>query len=229
MKCWICGGEGKTGEHLVKASDLRSYFGRVSQKEPIYYHTKDTRNIPVGSYKSQKLKSKALICNKCNSSLTQPYDKAWEKLSEYLRDNWSMLQKNGRANLSKVFSGSTRQSLLNVHLFFVKLFGCKIVEDGVPIDTSQFSACLQQGVAHDSIYIAIGNTPATVNHKCAAVTPITAVNQSDTSVFATWLYIIDVIAVNVTYSIVPGNQEALRGMWHPSTSGKLLSLRHFET
>jgi len=229
MQCWICGDEGNTGEHLVKASDLRSYFGRVSQKQPVYYHTKEKKNIPVGSYKSQRLKSKALICNNCNSSLTQPYDKAWEKLSEYLRGNWPALQRNGRLNLSKVFPGSTRRSLIDVHLFFVKLFGCKILDDGIPIDTSRFSACLQQRVAHESIYIAIGNTTATVSHKYAAVTPVTAVNESDTSVFATWLYIIGVIAVNVVYSVVPGNEEALRGTWHPSTSGRLLRLRHFET
>ena len=109
------------------------------------------------------------------------------------------------------------------------LFDCKIVEDGMPINTSGFSACLQQGVAHDSIYIAIGNTPTRANHKYTAMTPITAVHQNDTSMFATWLYIIDLIAVNVTYSVVPGNQEALRGMWHPSTSSRLLTLRHFET
>jgi hypothetical protein len=227
MKCWICGGEGKTGEHLVKASDLRSYFGRVSQKEPIYFHTEERRNIPVGSCNSPRFKSKALICNNCNSSLTQPYDKAWEKLSEYLRSNWPVLKKNRKLNLSKVFPGTTRQSLLDAHLFFVKLFGCKIVNDGVPIDISQFAVSLQQRVAHGNIYIAIGNALGTVNHKYAAVSPITAVNEGNSSLFATWLYIVDVIAVNVVYSVVPGNEKALQGTWHPNRCTKFLKLRSF--
>lgn len=85
MKCWICGQEGNTGEHLIKESDLRSYFGDISQKCPIFFHTKDKRNIPVGSLKSKRFKSDALICNRCNSALTQPYDRAWETLSIYLR------------------------------------------------------------------------------------------------------------------------------------------------
>jgi hypothetical protein len=229
MNCWICGKKGRTGEHLVKASDLKSLFGRISQEDPVYYHTKGEKNIPVGSLKSTRLKSKALICNDCNSSLTQPYDKAWEKLSLYLRSNWTILERNGKLNLSKIFPGSTRKSFLDVHLYFVKLFGCKIIEDGVPIDISGFSHCLQQRVAHSDIYIAIGNRPGVVKHKYAAITPIESVDQGEKSVLAAWLYIVDNIAVNVIYSIIPGNEEVLRNTWHPSTANRILRFAHFET
>lgn len=221
-KCWICGGDGKTGEHLLKASDLKSHFGRISQTAPVYYHAKGRKNIPVGSTQSTRLKSKALICNNCNSSLTQPYDQAWEKLSLYLRTNWAILQRNGRLNLSKVFPGATGESRLDVHLYFVKLFGCKIVEDNVPIDITEFSNCLQRRVAHSDVYIAIGNRIGIAKHKYAAITPIESVNQGDNSVFATWLYVIDTIAVNVIYSIVPANEEVLRNTWHPSTANKII-------
>ncbi len=39
MNCWICGDHATTGEHRTKASDLKSEFGVVSQKRPIYLHT----------------------------------------------------------------------------------------------------------------------------------------------------------------------------------------------
>lgn len=224
MKCWICGKEGNTGEHLLKASDLKSYFGHVSQKKPLFYHTDSRKNIPIGSIKGSRFKSKALICNNCNSNLTQPYDRAWEKLSAYLRVNWSALGKSGKLNLSKVFPGSSKKSLLKVHLYFVKLFGCRIVEYNIPIDIAEFSNALQKQIAHKAIFIAIGNIPGEVKHKYAAVTPIEAVNDGNSTVFATWFYIIDTIAVNVIYSSVLGNEHVLRNAWHPSQASKTVKL-----
>lgn len=125
--------EGNTGEHVLKASDLKSHFGHVSQQKPLFYHTAAKKNIPIGSLKGPRLKSKALICNNCNSNLTQSYDRAWEKLSSYLRANWPELSKTRKLNLSKVFPGSSKKSLLDVHLYFVKLFGCRIVEYKIPL------------------------------------------------------------------------------------------------
>jgi len=122
MNCWICGDTANTGEHRVKASDLKAYFGHVSQQKPIYTHTDQKKNIPIKSIKASRLKSGGRICNKCNSSLTQPYDKAWERLSQYLQANWQKLQKAQQINLTKVFPGAVRRSLLGIHLFFVKIF-----------------------------------------------------------------------------------------------------------
>ena len=227
MKCWICGNEGNTGEHLLKVSDLKSHFGHVSQKKPIFYHTEGKKNVPIGSIKGKKLKSKALICNNCNSNLTQPYDKAWEKLSAYLRANWAELSKTRKLNLSKVFPGSSRKSLLDVHLYFVKLFGCRIIEHSIPIDISEFSNALQKRITHRAIFISIGNRPGEVKHKYAGVTPIESVNEGDRSVFATWLYIIDPIAVNIIYSTVPDNEKVLHNSWHPSMACKIIKLTRF--
>ncbi len=58
MKCWICGEEAKTGEHLTKASDLKSQFGDVSQKKPLYMHTEGKVNVKINSIKkSSDIKS----------------------------------------------------------------------------------------------------------------------------------------------------------------------------
>lgn len=62
MKCWICGEKGDSGEHLIKASDIKSLFGEITQKNPVNLHTEDKKNKSVGSSKSDKFKSSALIC-----------------------------------------------------------------------------------------------------------------------------------------------------------------------
>jgi len=229
MKCWICGKEAKTGEHRVKASDLRIYFGRVTQQTPLYTHTNERKNIPIGSLKSDRLKSDALICNRCNSALTQQYDKAWEKLSNHLNTNWLQLQRSQQVDLSKVFPGSRRKSLLNVHLFFLKLFGCMVVEHAVPIDVKEFSHCLQTQTPHPRVYLAFGQTPGESKKKLAAITPIQAVNDHrDRTIFATWLYIVGNVSVNVIYNEVAGNNNVLSRTWHPSNASKIIRLKRFK-
>lgn len=228
MDCWICGDEGHTGEHLVKASDLRSFFGKFSQKAPIYFHSSGKRNIPVGSIKSDRFKSKAKICTRCNSSVTQPYDKAWEKLSSYLRGNFPQISARGKIDLSKVFPGATRQALLNVHLYFVKLFGCLIEEHNIPIDITPFAYAIKTRTAHKSIYLAFGPRLGTVKHKFAGVTPIDAVNKAGVTVFASWFYIVGDIAVDIIYSDDAEYMRVIRNYWHPNNAGKILRLSQFK-
>jgi hypothetical protein len=118
MECWICGQEGTTGEHLLKASDLKSEFGSASQSDPLFLHTKDQRNQKINSIKKSRLvKSKALICSNCNNARTAPHDKAWEKLSKYLR-NIKDLKAGKILKLNNVFPGSISTQMLNVHLYF---------------------------------------------------------------------------------------------------------------
>ena len=54
MKCWICGDDANSGEHMIKASDLKSLFGHVTQMAPLYFHTDEKRNQPVAGIKSDK-------------------------------------------------------------------------------------------------------------------------------------------------------------------------------
>ncbi|WP_300465593.1 hypothetical protein [Desulfobacula sp.] len=132
MKCWICGNEAKTGEHKIKASDLRALYNDVSQRNPLYLHTDQRRNQKVGSIKSGKFKFNSLICPNCNNARTAPHDNAWMKLSKFLRGRNTAMKKGDSIPLEIVFPDTLSKSMLDVHLFFVKLFGCAIVELKVP-------------------------------------------------------------------------------------------------
>lgn len=228
MLCWICGNEGTTGEHLIKSSDLRLQFKEVSQDFPLYFHSERKRNIPVGSLKAKRLKSKALICNHCNSALTQPYDQAWEKLSQYLNENFQRISSKGVVNLSKVFPGNVKASMLNVQLYFVKAFGCKVVESGAPLPIKEFSISLIEGKAHKNIHIGLGKDikESSINH--AGQTEIHSLNLGEESVFASWMYVIDKVAVNVIYADKFKHPNVMNNTWHPDTITKLLKLKKFK-
>ncbi len=73
MKCWICGSDADSREHLIKASDLKAVFGVITQKKPIYTHTKLQKNQPIGGSTSDKLKYGARICARCNSWREYPH------------------------------------------------------------------------------------------------------------------------------------------------------------
>lgn len=228
MRCWICGGEGNTGEHLIKASDLKSHFKEISEIHPVYYHTSVKKNVEIKSLKSSKLKSDALICGRCNSNLSQPYDKAWERMSSYLRNNWGNALKKKVVPLKDVFPKNIDDSMLDVQLFFVKLFGCRIIEHEIPIDTKSFSNSFLKRSAHKNIFISIGQIRSRENIKVAGMTPIQAINFNNVPVFASWIYIVDELAVHIIYDTNRLNKKLLRQCWTPKNHGHKLHILEFK-
>jgi len=217
MKCWICGDDGRTGEHLTKASDLRSLFGKVTQKSPIYIHTDQKRNIKINSIKkSYKLKSPSLICQNCNNSRTAPHDRAWETLSTYLRRKNPPIKKGDIIRLEKVFPGAVKKSMLKVHLYFVKLFGCAIVEHNIPIEIDMFRDAIMQNKPHNKINLAFYSGKGLGT----GYSNIESYDISDRCIYATWSYIVGSVAVNIMYTEPDESRKRLVNSWNPRTITK---------
>lgn len=223
MECWICGKKGNSGEHLVKASDIKGYFGGVSVKDSVYTHNDFKRNIPIRSIKSKRFKSKALICKHCNNVLTQPYDKAWELLSKYVVHEYPINSSIKRINLGKIFSGSTKRQLINIQLYFVKLFGCRIIENSIPIDTASFSRAILNGLAHDEVYLMFCETPI-LKMKYAGLSEIQAISHDGIPVWAEWFYTVGHISIKVIYSSNTHMFGRVRKVWHPSCQSKIIKI-----
>lgn len=223
MKCWICGGEGTTREHLFKASDIRQLYGDVTSKRPLYKHTDNRRNQILQSAKSKVITSKALICAHCNNQRTQPYDNAWLDLSGYLLNNWASISRRGGFDLSKVFPGSTNKAAICVHLYFVKLFGCRIVEDQIPIDIAPFSSALMNGTAHEEVHLVISESPFG-SDKVANVSEIHAMNANGFSDSAGWMYTFSPVSIFVGYMRKESKQKLWPNTWHPNRTGKFVKL-----
>lgn len=154
-RCWICGlCDANSREHIIKSSDLKMMFGKINQSQPLY----TVRNDKVRMLQSKDSKAAKFtkgICLKCNSSLTQSNDRAWETLTKYLFQNQSLILKHGSLNLSKVFPGKTRTALLNVHLYLLKVFGCAVTEFDAPFNLESCSQSILQQVANERFYFAI--------------------------------------------------------------------------
>lgn len=221
MKCWICGQPGNSGEHRVKASDLRNIFPQISQAMPIF--TKDHRGKPksIGSLKSDQLKWESKLCHQCNTALTQPYDRAWETLSDYLQKA-PIGANTQKIRLDKVFPGSTKYSMLCVHLFFVKVLGCLIVEHQVPIPINSFTESLLTRNPHPDVHLGFGTFPARRNRKTAYIMPLQVNELNNQTHFANCQYMIGHVFVDIIYSISSEYLSVVCEKWHPSHSNKVL-------
>ncbi len=224
MKCWICGDTATTKEHLLKVSDLKSHYGHVSPNHHLYFHTVNKKNNPLLSVKDKRLVCRAKICAKCNNERTQPYYRAWEIFSEYVRDNWDAIAKTGKIDLTKIKKGATRKLALNIHLYFVKLFGCRIAENYVPIDINKFSNCILNAQAHDEVTLVVFETPATTRLTVAGLTEIHTQNVGAITEKAAWIYTIGPASIRIGYHAKSSSRLAWPHAWHPNKPSKIIKL-----
>lgn len=233
MNCWICGAsDAATREHRTKASDLKDLFGTPSQQDPLYFHANARpgkparRNVPIGSLKSDALKYTHRICLACNSSRTQPYDRAWAYASAELRSNVLRLSDRDSFRSNWLFPYETRHGMCNLHLYFVKLFGCQIVEGGIPIDIASFAKAILEGRPHPNLFLAFGhlsNLPVAV----AGGTDVHADLLNGQVAFASWIYQVGDLCVNVMYAVPGEHRQGLQVAWHPREGSKRLSFSKF--
>jgi hypothetical protein len=226
--CWICKtNKADSGEHKTKRSDLLSVLGKPTQAEPFYYHDLHKANRPVGSLDAKILKSPVRICAYCNNTRTQPHDRAWERMSDRLRSRRLAVGQSVRCN--RIFGYLTKREMPNVHLLFVKLFGCMLAEAkangfDVPIDIDPFSTAIMSGRPHTEVHLQFGKHDGIIGRSNLHFWK----SDPHQSVLAAWLYELDTIAVSVVY-MQAGRFEHRRDLWHPHsrTSSKRFQIADF--
>ncbi|MFM9862280.1 MAG: hypothetical protein ACKVRO_01625 [Micropepsaceae bacterium] len=217
VPCWICGDPATTAEHKTKKSDLKSAFGKPTQKSPIFYHDAKARNQRINTLDAKLVKSTSLLCEQCNTTRTQPFDRAWEQMSEHLRFYQPNIATSAVVRANRVFRYGTRRSMLHVHLYFVKLFGCHIKEHNMAIALAPFASAILSRKAHPNVYIKIGRAPTLDGLPMTGTSDAWLAMRKDDQVcrFATWFYYIEELGVNVMYAIPGEKRDGLIGAWHP--------------
>ncbi|WP_454818876.1 hypothetical protein [Labrys neptuniae] len=218
IPCWICGAPATTGKHKTKRSDLKAVFGLPTQQKPLYVTDRHKLNRPVRSLKANILKSPSLICEACNSTRTQPYDRAWEHLSKVLRASKPPLGAGMviRVNRSGFFPMDTASQMLRVHLYFVKLFGLHIVQEKLAIDIVPFKRAILQGKAHPEIWLKVGVGAPLGGEPRTGMSNISSWSTPNAGpcIHAFWDYYVAGIGVRVIYQAAGVNWD-ITGAWHP--------------
>jgi len=212
---------------------LRSYFPQISKDSQIFKHTDETDtslNYRINSPKSSYLKLGYSICKKCNNELTQPYDYAWDILLEYLQKNWSIIIKNGSFSLANIFSKDSRKYARHVHLYFVKLFGCKLVDESVSINTARFSEALISETPHRDVFLTFANAPEIpTNDELLGFISRVEFGNYDSCLpdIALWTYMLHPVSIRISYLSRSSPREYRLNAWHPSQPSTQVNLGRF--
>jgi hypothetical protein len=223
LPCWICGNPATTREHKAKRSDLRDVFGTVTQANPVFYRDDKVGQRAVGSLDAKLARFPNKICAYCNSTRTQPHDRAWEVLSAALRAHKQTLAPGLYVRANRIFRHDTRRQMLNMHLFFVKQFGCLILEGNAPIDVASFAAAIIANKAHRSVFLKFGCGPVLSGNSLVGRSNLRIDARADGScAHATWVYNVDGLAVQVTYA--ENGVQSGYAWWHPSLGTNRLQI-----
>ena len=211
MQCWICGAKAVSREHTIKKSDLKSVYGDVSQSQPLFYSNDKRKNLPVGSLKSHRFTSPAKICRYCNDTRTQPHDRAWEQFSSAMRLTLRKPSFPESVRANSIFQYDTHRMMLNIHLYFIKLFGCHIATEKIPIELAEFSYSIMNSKAHPNVYLGFWR----IVHSVGMSNVEAQIAHNGDCAVATWRYEIGNLAVNVMYASPGEKREGLVNAWHP--------------
>ena len=231
IKCWICGDDATSGEHKTKKSDLKALFGVPTRNNPLYYHDDRAKNKPIGSLDSKILKSPIRICAPCNNARTQPHDHAWKEMSGWLRQCQPPVKPGRVVRGNRIWPYDTKRQMVNVHLYFLKLFGCMIVEGQVPINIKVFANAILRGRAHPCVYLEWGCGMLFDGRGVVVRTNMEGLQSPDGQcVFANWLYRLDSFSVHVIYAAdsTEWDRDRLSRTWHPKFGTNKLVIANFD-
>lgn len=137
VKCWICQAPADSAEHRIKKADLVRAYGRGPYRGPSApVHVRNGVISQVQGPGSERIKYEPTLCHQCNTARTQPFDRAYDRLIDWVMANQSNVIKSRFLNFEKVFGAGWAEDQRNLFKYFVKSFGCRLVEAGqsVPRD-----------------------------------------------------------------------------------------------
>ena len=82
---------------------------------------------------SKYLKFEEVLCQACNTTLTQPFDRAYDAFIEHVSANTDTILALRRIDLRDVFGTCGRKRRRNLFNYFLKSFGCRLASCGVTV------------------------------------------------------------------------------------------------
>lgn len=126
--CWICGDPADSREHKFKKTDLaRSSATWLPADQPYFVSGSGVRRIQ--GPKSQLVTFGKVLCQKCNSARTQPYDLAYERFAKWVVDKDATLMAKPELDFAEIYGAEFETGVLNLLKYFAKHLGCRIASD----------------------------------------------------------------------------------------------------
>lgn len=127
--CWWCGAIATTSEHKYKRSDLRLLGGSGQ----VHWGTDPSQPFLVRSTRKDPLvRFSKSLCANCNNARSQPFDRAYDIFRDYVWANLDLLWYQDGLDMRAIYGPKWLEQEFNLARYFVKHFGCRLVDEGVP-------------------------------------------------------------------------------------------------
>jgi hypothetical protein len=138
-RCWICGSAATSAEHRFKKSDVVRAYGRgpyTGDDDPLHFRNSEPKPIVLQGPNACSLKYSPSLCHRCNTTVTQPFDRAYDLLMEWLTTHGTQVLQRRFINFAEIYGDQFEGPQRNLFKYFAKSFGCRLVESGyrVPSD-----------------------------------------------------------------------------------------------
>lgn len=134
--CWICNSTADSAEHKFKKTDLIRLHGKGPYEgENGLFHFKDYL-AKIRGPRAEVVKYSKSLCQNCNTTLSQPFDYAYDTFMSWVFENEEDVIRKRFNNLLHVYGENFEDSQRNLYKYFAKSFGCRLIEEGylVPKD-----------------------------------------------------------------------------------------------
>ncbi len=208
LNCWICGEDATSGEHKIKRSLLKKIYDQDFKDKQVL-HYKNGKLSKLNGPNSKKAKFEEVICCKCNNDDTQNFDFAYDKFSNYIINNYNLINNTRMIDFSKIYGKDFPIEQTNLFKYFAKIFGCDLCENHfpVPIDVVDllnkdfFSTRLKISFSINENFINSEN-PTKVVYGTGWLTTSQAniISKKEINPFYTFEIVLSYLSVNIFYN-----------------------------
>jgi hypothetical protein len=162
-----------------------------------------------------------VLCARCNSSVTQPFDLAWDTFWTYLNKNEAALKTGSTIRLYRVFSYHAKREALNLHLYAVKLFGCVAAEFSIPLDLARMADAIARRQPNPNVYVGLGKRTWLKSLVFAGPTDVDCDLDGPKCVFAVWFLDVGIWRFQFIYAVPGQKRDGMLDTWNPTRTRRI--------
>jgi hypothetical protein len=146
-----------------------------------------------------------------------------------LHAHWREITARGSFDLSKVFGAETAQQAVRVQLYFVKLLGCKLLEDAIRVDLGSFSKALLAGTAHPEVTLLVTSALVPAGRMLSYESEVSVLRDGDEVHSAVWMNLVHPVGIKICYLKTGAPVREPPGFpWHPTRQKKIVKLSPYK-
>lgn len=126
-RCWWCGDLATTEEHRIKAATLRRVArlddGTITPSN-VFKSSSDYQGSLRSLNKGSQVRWRKNLCSNCNSSKSQPFDRAYDAFEAFLVGHFDLISTWERLDWRSIFGSDWQEGAQNLARYFGKQLGC---------------------------------------------------------------------------------------------------------